>query len=70
MRDKKLVWVTLRVEVEVEDSGYPELAGRLAEMEAKAFANELTSVPNLNKASRCVVSGKVVGVSVWEAEAA
>jgi hypothetical protein len=69
MKHTKYVDVTVRCGVEVDDAGYPETVGRLAEMEAQTFVDQLTSVANLNKVSRTVVGAKVVSVAVWSADA-
>lgn len=70
MRETKVVRVTLRVEVEVDSAGYPETAGRLAEMEAEGFISVLTATPNLNRASRegsaTVAGARVTAISAFD----
>ena len=69
MRMIKTVLIQVRAEVEVEAAGYPETAGRLAEMESQSFIREVLESANYRKKSRSVVDAQVLRADYWDADA-
>lgn len=69
-REEKVVWVKVRVAVDVDPSGYPELAGRMAEIAAQNVITNTLSVPGVNKtsANNRVSGTTVTSVNVWDAQ--